>query len=98
MIWIGDQNELNMIERGRGIVSVGVVVCGRAYTSSHHFVTSSGGLKTIHWQKPTVNSKQSIDEYRFHRKKLLYLELYIHSHDYNFQNLRSQIATRLIVP
>ena len=86
-----------MIERGRDIVSVGVVVCGRAYTSSHHFVTSSGNLKTIHCQQPTVNSKQSIDDYRFHRKKLLYVQLYIHLHDYNFQHLRSQIATRLIV-
>ena len=60
-----------MIEQGRGIVSVGVLVCGRACTSSHHFVTSSGGLKTIHWQQPTVNSKQSIEGYRFHRKKII---------------------------
>ena len=98
MIWIADQNELNMIEQGRGIVSVGVLVCGRACTSSHHFVTFSGGLKTIHWQQPTVNSKQSIDEYRFHRKKNYNTySCNIHLHDYNFQNLRSQIATRLIV-
>ena len=86
-----------MIEQERGIVSVGMLICGRACTSFHHFVTSSGGLKTIHWQQPTVNSKQSIDDYRFHRKKLLYVQLYIRLHDYNFQNLRSQIATRLIV-
>ena len=86
-----------MIEQGRGIVNVGVLVCGIACTSSHHFVTSSGGLKTIHCQQPPVNSKQSIDDYRFHTKKLLYVQLYIHLHDYNFQNLRSKIATRLIV-
>ena len=73
MIWIADQNELNMIEQGRGIVSVGVLVCARACTSSHHFVTFSGGLKTIHWQQPTVNSKQSVDEYRFHSKKIIIL-------------------------
>ena len=97
MIWIADQNELNMIEQGQGVVSAGVLVCGRACISSHHSVTSSGGLKTIHCQQPTVNSKQSIDDYRFHRKKLLYVQLYIHLHDYNFQHLRSQIATRLIV-
>ena len=62
-----------MIEQGQGVVSVGVLVCGRACTSSHHFVSFSGGLKTIHWQQPTVNSKQSIDEYRFHRKKIIIL-------------------------
>ena len=71
MIWIADQNELNMIEQGQGVVSAGVLVCGRACISSHHSVTSSGGLKTIHCQQPTVNSKQSIDEYRFRRKKII---------------------------
>ena len=71
MIWICHQNELNMIEQGQGVVSVGVLVCGIACTSSHDSVTSSGRLKTIHWQQPTVNSKQSIDDYRFHRKKIV---------------------------
>ena len=95
MIWIADQNELNMIEQGRGIVSVGVLVCGRACTSSHHFVTFSGGLKTIHWQQPTVNSKQSIDEYRFHRKKIIILTAV--TYIYTITTFKTSVLTRLIV-
>ena len=80
------------------MLSVGVFVCMcvGACTSSHHSVTSSGSLKRIRSKQPTVNSEESIDGYRFPRKNL-YVQLYIHLHDYNFQHLRSQIATSLIV-